>query len=224
MSPQPHLSQEKTRLILIGVFGLTIGWVSGSIWMGLAITFFFYSCWLIYQARQVDVWLQKGAHRNTAPDTDGVVGNIEKLIFRRKQSDKARKARMIKILGWYNRSAAALPDATVVTNNNYEIIWANDAARSYLGIRGTRDAGQRIDNLVRDTEFQKYIKDNDTSDPEIEIKSPSNKNLALSIRRVAYAENMYLFSARLRICGKRIARAKNTTHGSQRIPRAFKCR
>ena len=196
MSPQPHLSQEKTRLVLIGIFGLVIGWVSGSIWMGLAITFFFYSCWLIYQARQVDVWLQKGAHRNAAPDTDGVVGNIEKLIFRRKQSDKARKARMIKILGWYNRSAAALPDATVVTNNNYEIIWANDAARTYLGIRGTRDAGQRIDNLVRDTDFQKYIKDNDTTDPEIEIKSPSNKNLSLSIRRVAYAENMYLFSAR----------------------------
>ena len=196
MPPQPHLSLEKIRLLLIGIFGLAIGWVSGSIWMGLAITFFLYSCWLVYQARKVDLWLQKGAHRNTAPDTDGVVGNIEKLIFRRKQSDKDRKARMIKILGWYNRSAAALPDATVVTNNNFEIIWANEAARNYLGIRGTRDAGQRIDNLVRDTAFQKYIEENDTTDPEIEIRSPANKNLTLSIRRVAYAENMYLFSAR----------------------------
>jgi len=194
--PQPHLSQEKTRILLIGLFGLVIGWVTGSIWMALAITFFFYSCWLIYQTSKVDVWLQKGAHRNTAPDTDGVAGNIEKLIFRRKQSDKARKARMIKILGWYNRSAAALPDATVVTNNNFEIIWANEAARTYLGIRGTRDAGQRIDNLVRDTEFQKYIEENNTSTTEIEFKSPSNKNLTLSVRRVAYAENMYLFSAR----------------------------
>ena len=164
--------------------------------MALAITFFLYSCWMIYQVRKVDVWLQKGAHRNTAPDTDGVAGNIEKLIFRRRQSDKARKARMIKILGWYNRSAAALPDATVVTNNNFEIIWANDAARTYLGIRGTPDAGQRIDNLVRDTEFQNFIQENDTTNNEIEFKSPSNKNLTLSVRRVAYAENMYLFSAR----------------------------
>ena len=196
MSPQPHLSQEKNRIVLIGVFGLVIGWVSGSIWMALAITFFLYSCWLIYQARKVDVWLQKGAHRNTAPDTDGIAGNIEKLIFRRKQSDKARKARMIKILGWYNRSAAALPDATVVTNNNFEIVWANDAARTYLGIRGTRDAGQRIDNLVRDTEFQRYIEENDSANNEIEFKSPANNKITLSVRRVAYAENMYLFSAR----------------------------
>jgi len=66
------------------------------------------------------------------------------------------------ILGWYNRSASALPDATVVTDTNFEIIWANDAAQTYLGIRGTRDAGQRIDNLVRDLEFQRYVKDNDS--------------------------------------------------------------
>jgi len=164
--------------------------------MGLAITFILYSCWLIYQARQVDEWLQKGARRDSAPDTDGVIGNIEKLIFRRKQSDKDRKARMKRILGWYNRSAAALPDATVVTNNNFEIIWSNEAAQTYLGIRGTRDAGQRIDNLVRNLEFQRYVKDNDPAETEIEFKSPVNNRITLTVRRVAYAENMYLFSAR----------------------------
>lgn len=196
MPTQSHLSVEKTRVVLLGVFGLVIGWVAGSIWMGLAVTFFLYTCWLIYRARQVDIWLQKGAHGSTAPDTDGVIGNIEKLIFRRKQSDKERKGRMKKILGWYNRSASALPDATVVTNNKNEIIWSNEAALTYLGIRGTRDAGQRIDNLVRDIEFQRYVNNHDASDIEIEFKSPSNHKLTLAVRRVAYAENMYLFSAR----------------------------
>ena len=129
---QSYFTTEKIRIALIGLFGLVIGWVAGSIWMGLAITFFLYSCWLIYQARRVDLWLQKGAQRQTAPDTDGVVGNIEKLIFRRRQSDKHRKARMKKILGWYNRSASALPDATVVTNHNFEIIWANDLSLIHI--------------------------------------------------------------------------------------------
>jgi len=207
-----QLSVEITRVILIAVFGLTIGWVAGSIWMGLAVTFFLYTCWLIYQARQVDIWLQKGAKRDSAPDTDGVIGNIETLIFRRKQSDKDRKARMKRILGWYNRSASALPDATVVTDTNFEIIWANDAAQTYLGIRGTRDAGQRIDNLVRDLEFQRYVKDNDPSEHEIEFKSPVNNNFTLALRRVAYAENMYLFSA---------TRTKNTTDCGQRLSGAI---
>jgi len=191
-----QLSVEVTRIFLIALFGIAIGWVAGSVWMGLAITFILYSCWLIYQARQVDEWLQKGARRDSAPDTDGVIGNIEKLIFRRKQSDKDRKARMKRILGWYNRSAAALPDATVVTNNNFEIIWSNEAAQTYLGIRGTRDAGQRIDNLVRNLEFQRYVKDNDPTETEIEFKSHVNNRITLTVRRVAYAENMYLFSAR----------------------------
>jgi len=191
-----QLSVEITRVILIALFGLTIGWVAGSVWMGLAITFFLYTCWLIYQARQVDIWLHKGAKRDSAPDTDGVIGNIETLIFRRKQSDKDRKARMKRILGWYNRSASALPDATVVTNTNFEILWANEAAQTYLGIRGARDAGQRIDNLVRDIEFQRYVKDNDPTEHEIEFKSPVNNTFTLALRRVAYAENMYLFSAR----------------------------
>ncbi len=196
MAAKSHLSVERTRIILIGLFGIAVGWVVGSVWMGLAISYFAYACWLVHQANQVDTWLEKGARRNSAPDTDGVIGNIEKLIFRRKQSDNDRKARMKKILGWYNRSASALPDATVVTNNNFEIIWANEAALPNLGIRGSRDAGQRIDNLVRDIGFQKYVKDNDPDEIEIEFQSPANKNITLAVRRVAYAENMYLFSAR----------------------------
>jgi len=160
MPTRSHLSTEKSRIVLIGLFGIAVGYVIGSVWMGLAISYFGYSCWLIYQASQVDAWLQKGAKRNTAPDTDGVIGNIEKLIFRSKQSNRNRKARMKKILGWYNRSAAALPDATVVTNENFEIIWANEA------------------------------------ELEIEFKSPANQNVTLAVRRVTYAENMYLFSAR----------------------------
>lgn len=196
MPAKSHLSVERSRIILIGLFGVAVGWVIGSVWMGLAISYFAYACWLVYQADQVDTWLDKGAKRSTAPDTDGVIGNIEKLIFRSKQSDKDRKARMKRILGWYNRSASALPDATVVTNDNFEIIWANEAAQTNLGIRGNRDAGQRIDNLVRDIGFQKYVRDNNPEEIEIEFQSPANKNITLAVRRVAYAENMYLFSAR----------------------------
>lgn len=187
---------EKIRFGVIVVFGLIIGWVIGRLWLGLAITFMLYSAWLLHQAYQVEQWLQKGARRSTAPDTDGIIGHIEQLIFRRKQSDKDRKARLKQIVGWYNRSAAALPDGTVVTDDNYEIVWANDAALAYLGIRGSRDSGQRIDNLVRNPAFQEYVQTNDKEIEEIEIQSPVNRNMTLAIRRVAYAENLFLFSAR----------------------------
>ena len=199
MAVNSKWSDEKIRFLAIAVFGLIIGLMIGRLWLGLAITFMLYSAWILHQALQVEQWLQKGAQRATAPDTDGIIGHIEQLIFRRKQSNKDRKARLKKIVGWYNRSAAALPDGTVVTNDNFEIAWSNDAAQSYLGIRGTRDAGQRIDNLVRNPEFQEYVRTTDKDPQEIEIKSPVNPNITLAIRRVAYAENMFLFLSLIHI-------------------------
>lgn len=196
MAVNSHWSQEKVRFALIAVFGAVIGWIIGHLWLGLAATFMLYCGWILNQVRQVDQWLQQGAKRKSAPDTTGVVGYIEQLIFRRRQSDNARKQRLKKIVGWYNRSAAALPDGTVVTNQNQEIVWANDAAMRYLGIRGVRDAGQRIDNLVREPAFQDYLRRNPHDTEELEIKSPVNRQLTLSIRRVSYAENLYLFTAR----------------------------
>ncbi len=196
MAVNSHWSQEKVRFALIALFGAVIGWIIGNVWLGIAVTFMLYCGWILYQARQIDQWLQKGAKRSTAPDTVGVIGHIEQLIFRRKQSNTARKQRLKKIVGWYNRSAAALPDGTVVTDGFHEIVWANEAAQRYLGIRGARDAGQRIDNLVRNPVFQDYIRSPGNNNEEIEITSPVNRNLTLSIRRVTYAENLYLFTAR----------------------------
>ncbi len=196
MAVHSHWSGEKVRYLLLAGLGLIIGLVIGRVWLGLTITFMLYSAWLLHQARQVDEWLQKGARRSEAPDTDGVIGHIEQLVFRRKQSDLDRKARLKKIVGWYNRSAEALPDGTVVTDDNYEIVWSNEAALSFLGIRSSRDNGQRIDNLVRDPEFQAFVQNNNQDTLEIEISSPVNRNMTLSIRRVAYAENLFLFSAR----------------------------
>jgi len=195
--------------------GLVVGWAFGSVAAGLALAFFGYSCWMIYQLQQLDIWLQRGAKLASAPDTVGIVGNIEKLIFRRSSSNRERKARLKKIVGWYNQSASALPDATVVTNANYEIVWANEAAQAFLNIRGNRDSGQRIDNLVRDLEFQKYL--NDKHEEEIEIRSPVNDQITLAVRRVAYAENMYLFSARdvsqrMQLAATRSAFVANASH------------
>lgn len=186
---------EKSRIAIVAVLGVVVGLAIGNIWLGLAVGYFLYCLWLLQQAHMVDHWLNTGAKRGSVPDTDGVLGHIEQLIFRRKTNERNRKARLKKIVSLYNQSAAALPDATVVTNNRFEIVWANDAANRYLGIRGARDAGQRIDNLVRMPEFHEYVVNFDP-DKEIEFRSPINRQLILAVRCVNYAENLYLFTAR----------------------------
>lgn len=195
MAQQEHYANEKLRFAAIAVFGVMVGLATGHLWICTTATFAGYCLWLLSQARQVDLWLQKGAKRGAAPDTIGVIGNIEKLIFRSRQSARERKKRLKKIVGWYNRTAAALPDATVITNTEHEIAWANTAAEHFLGIVAARDGGQRIDNLVRSPDFQAYLL-RPQSDEELEIKSPQDASVTLAIRRVSYAENLVLFSAR----------------------------
>lgn len=186
---------EQTRLLVVALLGAVVGLAIGNIWIGLAGGYFFYCLWLLQQAHLVDAWLGNGAKRSKVPDTDGVLGHIEQLVYRRRNNERTRKARLKKILSLYNQSAEALPDATVITNRRFEIVWANDAANRYMGIRGTRDAGQRIDNLVRVPEFHHYVVNFDTSE-EVEFRSPLNPQLILAVRGVNYAENLRLFIAR----------------------------
>ena len=195
MAGIPFSYGEKTRLIIATILGGVVGLSFGNIWIGLTIAYFLYCLWLLQQAHLVDGWLQSGARRSRVPDTDGVVGHIEQLIFRRKASERNRKKRLKKILTLYNQSASALPDATIITNHRFEIVWANDAANRHLGIRGSRDSGQRIDNLVRAPEFHHYVS-NFNPDSEIEFPSPVNRQMVLAVRCVNYAENLYLFIAR----------------------------
>ena len=195
MHQQDHWLYEQLRLLAIAAFGAVVGIVTGHVWICMAATFAGYCVWLLKQAREVDLWLQRGAKRASAPDAIGVIGHIEKLVFRQRQSARERKKRLKKIVGWYNRSAAALPDATIITNSDHEIVWANDAAERLLGIVASRDAGQRIDNLVRSPAFQAYLPRRD-ADEELEMLSPRDRSVTLAVRRVSYAENLLLFSAR----------------------------
>jgi two-component system phosphate regulon sensor histidine kinase PhoR len=195
MHQQDHWLNEQLRLLAIAAFGAVVGMITGHFWICMAVAFAGYCVWLLKQAREVDLWLQRGAKRASAPDAIGVVGNIEKLVFRQRQSARERKKRLKKIVGWYNRSAAALPDATIITNASHEIVWANDAAERLLGIVSSRDAGQRIDNLIRSPAFQAYLPRRD-ADEELEMHSPRDRNITLAVRRVSYAENLVLFSAR----------------------------
>ena len=61
-----------------------------------------------------------------------------------------------------------------------ELEWWNDAASQLLGLKFPSDRGQRIGNLVRQPEFQRYFERNQYRTP-IQLMSPANPNLFLSV-------------------------------------------
>ncbi|MCV6575191.1 MAG: PAS domain-containing protein, partial [Cohaesibacter sp.] len=95
----------------------------------------------------------------------------------------------------FREGAEALPDATVVFNSDFSIVWCNKLAQQLLGLKWPRDKGQRLSNLIRSPDFIAHLNDGDFSEP-VNIPSPLNKKVILEIRIMPYADGQMLLMAR----------------------------
>jgi len=178
---------EAWRLALGAVLSLIAGFVTGlnsTLLIGFLII---YACWMIYRLTELENWLREGGPKNRAPDVNGTASEIMQLIHREKKFSDRQKDRLRASLTRFNDMAAQLPDATIVLNENRQIIWSNSAASTLMGIERKRDTGQRLDNLIRDPAFHEFLAAGPNGS-EFEINPPSNPKLTLVLRLVASGE------------------------------------
>ena len=71
---------------------------------------------------------------------------IVSRIYRRKQFHRAR---VTALLREFRRLTTAMPEGAVLLGPEHEILWFNQRAAQWLGLRRKRDFGIRIENLVR---------------------------------------------------------------------------
>ncbi|MEQ1581355.1 MAG: phosphate regulon sensor histidine kinase PhoR [Steroidobacteraceae bacterium] len=105
---------------------------------------------------RLDRWLRR-RRTELPPDINGPWGEViatVNRIYRRKQFHKAR---VLRLLREFRRLTAAMPDGAVLLGPNNEIIWFNRNAAAWLGLRRKLDFGIRIENLVRDPQFIRYM-------------------------------------------------------------------
>ncbi|HVW67498.1 MAG TPA: phosphate regulon sensor histidine kinase PhoR, partial [Steroidobacteraceae bacterium] len=113
-------------------------------------------------------------------------------LHRRKRFHKQRFVQLIRQL---QRSTAALPDGVVILNGQREIIWFNRMAGRLLNLRRTADLGLRIENLLREPEFARYIAAQDYSNPVV-IRPTTAEDTHLSLQVVPYGEGQQLLLVR----------------------------
>jgi two-component system phosphate regulon sensor histidine kinase PhoR len=158
------------------VFGSTVAWLTGLLGAALA--------WHLGQLHATLHWLKRG-ESDDPPDAPGLWGDLtaqlRSLLFR----DRQRERQLAELLKQYQDSTAAMPDAAVVLNERGEILWFNDAAHRMLGLSGSRDVGQRIDNLVRNPHFVAYLAGGDYAEP-LELVSPHERKTRLVLHVVPY--------------------------------------
>jgi two-component system phosphate regulon sensor histidine kinase PhoR len=182
------------RLAATVVVGLFFGWIIGNTWIGLAVAHAAHLAWQLINLFRLDWWVR---HRSFAdpPEFGGVWGEVVSQVVRLHRRKRYHKQRFVKLVRQIQRSTAALPDGVVILNSQREITWFNRTAGELLGLRGGDDHGLRIDNLIRQPSFGRYIDGGDYSNaivlqPDIQVDN------YLSMQLVPYGEGQQLLLVR----------------------------
>ena len=178
------------RLFATVLVGLGAGWLLGNVWGGLACALALHLGWVLANLFRLEWWLR---HRNYAdpPDVGGVWGEIIAQIVRLHRRKRFHKQRFVQLMRQLQRSTAALPNGVVILNAQREIVWFNRMAGQLLELRSTADLGLRIDNLLREPEFLRYLARQDYSNPVV-IRPTMGEDTYLSLQVAPYGDGQLL--------------------------------
>jgi len=181
------------RLFATVLAGLGAGWLLGNLWAGLACALALHLGWVLANLFRLEWWLR---HRNYAdpPDVGGVWGEIIAQVVRLHRRKRFHKQRFVQLMRQLQRSTAALPNGVVILNAQREIVWFNRMAARLLELRSTADLGLRIDNLLREPDFLRYLARQDYSNPVV-IRPTMGEDTYLSLQVAPYGDGQLLLLA-----------------------------
>jgi two-component system, OmpR family, phosphate regulon sensor histidine kinase PhoR len=154
-----------------------------------------YISWMYLRLARLEKWLSRGTKTSEVYDDSGFFGDIIRHLYHQQKVHNKRKKRTKEILRRLNRNISALPDATVLLNQQMEIEWSNTPAKYLLGIDQRSDSGQRITNLFRHPRFLRYLVAPEKKE-YLELESPIHPATTLQIKIVRFGQNQRLLTAR----------------------------
>ena len=178
------------RLLGTVLIGFSAGWLLGSPWGGLACALGLHLGWQLANLFRLEWWLR---HRSYAepPDVGGVWGEIIAQIVRLHRRKRFHKQRFVQLMRQLQHSTAALPNGVVILNAQREIVWFNLMAARLLDLRRSADLGLRIENLLREPEFKRYLEARHYSNPVV-IRPATAEDCYLSLQVVPYGDGQQL--------------------------------
>lgn len=183
-----------TQLFLCLAAGALIGWLYGYPERGLLVAALAIAVW---QARRLLKFERALATRDFDDFRlgEGIWQQIMSRFSYQRQRAQKYKKRYQKLLKEVRKSTNAMPDGGIVLNSAFEIILCNSAAQDLVGFMRKKDRGQRVDNILRDPRFIRYL-NSDQYREGVEIQSPIRDENWLFCRLVPYGADQHLLLIR----------------------------
>jgi two-component system phosphate regulon sensor histidine kinase PhoR len=180
--------------LLLGV-ALLLGWALSELWAALAIALALALAWHYWRLRGLLLQLES-ARRLEPAHAAGVFGALERGLHRRQGSRRGRVQRLLRMLRVYRQAAAILPDAVLVLDASGErVLWFNQAATRLLGLRQPQDLERPLRELLPSSQLAAWL-DATPDEPLLDLPSPVDESLRLSLRLLPYNDSQRLLVAR----------------------------
>ncbi|WP_025769807.1 phosphate regulon sensor histidine kinase PhoR [Thioalkalivibrio sp. HK1] len=194
MLPSRHSFEEWRPLLIGGLLLLVLDLVFGTLpWLIFSGTSVAFLRQILYVHR-LDRLLRTQEGSSIRRDR-----RIWDRIFERlgqvRQVNRKRKKRLRKFVSRFEQASEVMPDAVVILDRGGIIHWMNQAADRLLGLAHPRDTGQPILHLLRHPSLTDYLEAREFDEP-LEIESPLDDALRLSVRIVPYGLGQQLMLVR----------------------------
>lgn len=197
MPPRAHSAWLRTlgQLALILAAAAAVGLLVGHPWPVITLAALGVVAWHYWRLRSV--LLRLTARQRLQPPTgEGIWNELDRLLHRSQQEMRARKKRLIGMLRAYRAAAAAMPDAIVVVERNSQRIrWFNESAIGLLQLRYPRDIGAPLAQRLQPLQLSHWLASGRNAET-LEIASPWNATVTLSLRLIPYSDDLWMLVAR----------------------------
>jgi two-component system phosphate regulon sensor histidine kinase PhoR len=183
-----------TRLALSLAAGALVGLLYDAPALGALLVALFWLGLQLLNLYRLERWLVTGRIVEIPAD-EGLWGTVFSKIQFIKAKAKRRGKRYRRLIQELRASTEAFPDGGIILNADHEILNYNNAARLLLGLKGRRDRGQRIENLLRHPDFIAYL-NSPAERPFVEIPSPQAGDTWLLCRLIPYGPGQTLLLIR----------------------------
>jgi len=182
------------RLLGVLAAALVLGWLTGYPSLTVVVVLGGYLVVNFMRLYRLERWLR---HRRTEdpPDLTGVWGDVVALVMRIYRRKQFHKRRIGLVFREFRRMTAAVPDGIVVLGADREIQWFNRNAARLLALRRKVDFGQRIENLIRQPGFIRYLEQGDYSLPVV-VRAVFDSEVHLALHLIAYGAGQKLLIVR----------------------------